>query len=79
MGFGTAAEVTGAALGGVAWGLTGICAGWALTATCEGLFLLPAVLRAIARLLRRSPMSAPSPTEFDSGQPEIGRPDTSRS
>lgn len=45
MGFGTAAEVTGAALGGVLWGLTGICTGWAITASCEAVFLLPAVLR----------------------------------
>ncbi len=44
MAFGTAAEVTGAALGGVLWGLTGICTGWAITASCEAVFLLPAVL-----------------------------------
>jgi O-antigen/teichoic acid export membrane protein len=44
MGFGTAAEVTGAALGGVLWGLTGICTGWAITASCEAVFLFPAVL-----------------------------------
>jgi hypothetical protein len=41
---GTTAEVTGASLGGVFWGLTGICAGWAITASCEAVFLLPAVL-----------------------------------
>jgi O-antigen/teichoic acid export membrane protein len=45
MGLGTTAEVTGAALGGARWGLTGICAGWAITASCEAVFLLPAVLR----------------------------------
>ena len=44
MGFGTTAEVTGAAFGGALWGLTGICAGWAITASCEAVFLLPAVL-----------------------------------
>jgi O-antigen/teichoic acid export membrane protein len=45
MGLGTTAEVSGAALGGAIWGLTGICAGWAITASCEAVFLLPAVLR----------------------------------
>jgi hypothetical protein len=45
MGLGTTAEVSGAALGGALWGLTGICAGWAITASCEAVFLLPAVLR----------------------------------
>ncbi len=45
MAIGTAAEVTGAALGGALWGLTGICAGWAITASCEAVFLLPAVLQ----------------------------------
>ena len=44
MALGTTAEVSGAALGGVFWGLTGICGGWAITASCEALFLLPAVL-----------------------------------
>jgi O-antigen/teichoic acid export membrane protein len=44
MALGTTAEVTGASLGGVFWGLTGICAGWAITASCEAVFLLPAVL-----------------------------------
>jgi O-antigen/teichoic acid export membrane protein len=44
MALGTTAEVSGAALGGALWGLTGICAGWAITASCEAVFLLPAVL-----------------------------------
>src|SRR6202044_3052946 len=44
MGLGTTAEVSGAALGGALWGLTGICAGWAVAASCEAVFLLPAVL-----------------------------------
>ena len=44
MALGTTAEVSGAALGGLLWGLTGICAGWAVAASCEAVFLLPAVL-----------------------------------
>ncbi len=44
MALGTTAEVSGAAVGGVFWGLTGICGGWAITASCEAVFLLPAVL-----------------------------------
>ncbi len=44
MALGTTTEVSGAALGGALWGLTGICAGWAITASCEAVFLLPAVL-----------------------------------
>jgi O-antigen/teichoic acid export membrane protein len=48
---GTLAEIVGSALGGVWWGLTGICVGWAITASCEALFLLPAVLQ----VYRRSP------------------------
>jgi O-antigen/teichoic acid export membrane protein len=45
MAIGTSVEVAGSALGGVLWGLTGICVGWAISASCEALFLLPAVLR----------------------------------
>jgi O-antigen/teichoic acid export membrane protein len=44
MALGTTAEVSGAAVGGLLWGLTGICAGWAVAASCEAVFLLPAVL-----------------------------------
>jgi O-antigen/teichoic acid export membrane protein len=45
MAIGTSVEVAGSALGGVLWGLTGICVGWAISASCEAVFLLPAVLR----------------------------------
>ena len=45
MAIGTSVEVAGSALGGVLWGLTGICVGWAISASCEALFLFPAVLR----------------------------------
>ncbi len=45
MAIGTSVEVAGSAIGGVLWGLTGICVGWAISASCEALFLLPAVLR----------------------------------
>jgi O-antigen/teichoic acid export membrane protein len=44
MALGTTAEVSGAALGGLLWGLTGICAGWAVAASIEAVFLFPAVL-----------------------------------
>ena len=44
MAIGTLAEVMGSALGGALWGLTGICVGWAISASCEALFILPAVL-----------------------------------
>ncbi len=49
MAIGTVAEVLGSALGGVWWGLTGICLGWVISASCEALFLLPAVLRVYRR------------------------------
>jgi O-antigen/teichoic acid export membrane protein len=45
MAIGTSVEVAGSALGGALWGLTGICVGWAVSASCEAMFLLPAVLR----------------------------------
>jgi len=50
MAIGTIAEVAGSMLGGVFWGLTGICAGWAVTASVEAMFLLPAVLRVYQRV-----------------------------
>ena len=46
---GTTAEVGAALLGGVFWGLTGICAGWAVCASVEAMFLLPSVLRVYRR------------------------------
>jgi O-antigen/teichoic acid export membrane protein len=49
MALGTTAEVSGAAVGGLLWGLTGICAGWAVAASCEAVFLLPAVLEVFRR------------------------------
>jgi len=54
MAIGTMAELAGAAVGGVVWGLTGICAGWAVAAGCEALVLLPSVLR----VYRRAPAPA---------------------
>ena len=57
---GTCAEAAGAALGGIYWGMTGLCIGWAATAWCEAIVLLPAVLR----VLRRD-----SPTQPDPGGP----------
>ena len=50
MAIGTMVEVAGSALGGVWWGLTGICVGWVISASCEALFVLPAVLRVCHRV-----------------------------
>ena len=49
MAVGTSAEAAGAALGGIYWGMTGLCIGWAVTATGEALVLLPAVMRVFRR------------------------------
>ena len=58
MAIGTVAEVAGSMLGGVFWGLTGICAGWAVSASVEAMFLLPAVLHVYRR---------PPPVDSDVG------------
>jgi len=60
MAAGTSAEAAGAALGGIYWGMTGLCIGWAVGAWCEAVVLLPAVIR----VYRRDP-----PTEPDPGEP----------
>jgi O-antigen/teichoic acid export membrane protein len=49
MAAGTSAEAAGAALGGIYWGMTGLCAGWAIASACEAVVLLPAVLRVYRR------------------------------
>jgi O-antigen/teichoic acid export membrane protein len=54
---GTCAEAAGAALGGIYWGMTGLCIGWAIGAGCEAVFLLPAVLR----VFHRDPPAEPDP------------------
>jgi len=46
---GTAAEVAGVAVGGVFWGATGLCLGWAIAAACEALVLSPVVIRVYRR------------------------------
>jgi O-antigen/teichoic acid export membrane protein len=51
MAVGSSAEALGAALGGIYWGTTGLCVGWAVAAWCEAAFLLPAVVR----IFRRDP------------------------
>ncbi len=58
MAIGTAAEVAGSMVGGALWGLTGICLGWAIAASCEAMFLLPAVLR----VYRRTPAAVDTDT-----------------
>jgi O-antigen/teichoic acid export membrane protein len=57
MAAGTCAEAVGAALGGIYWGMTGLCLGWAVATTCEALVLLPAVLR----VFNRDPLTEPDP------------------
>jgi O-antigen/teichoic acid export membrane protein len=49
MAAGTCAEAAGAALGGIYWGMTGLCVGWVIGAWCEAVFLLPGVLRVFHR------------------------------
>ena len=46
---GTCAETAGAALGGIYWGMTGLCIGWVIGAGCEAVFLLPAVIQVLRR------------------------------
>jgi O-antigen/teichoic acid export membrane protein len=57
MAAGTSAETVGAALGGIYWGMTGLCLGWAVAASCEAVVLLPAVIR----VFRRDPPVEPDP------------------
>jgi O-antigen/teichoic acid export membrane protein len=54
---GTGAEAAGAALGGIYWGMTGLCVGWAIGAWCEAVVLLPAVIR----VFQRDPPVEPDP------------------
>jgi hypothetical protein len=57
MAAGTCAETAGAALGGIYWGMTGLCLGWAIAASCEAVVLLPPVIRAF----HRDPLVEPDP------------------
>jgi O-antigen/teichoic acid export membrane protein len=57
MGAGTSAEAAGAALGGITWGMTGLCIGWAVAVSCEAVVLLPAVIR----VFRRDPAAETHP------------------
>ena len=57
MAAGTCAEAAGAALGGIYWGMTGLCIGWVVAASCEAVVLLPAVIR----VFRRDPPVEPDP------------------
>ena len=49
MAVGTSVEAAGATLGGIYWGMTGLCIGWAAAATCEAVVLLPTVFRVFHR------------------------------
>ncbi len=60
MAAGTAAETVGAALGGVYWGMTGLCIGWAVAASLEAVVLLPPVLQVFHRDLPAEPEPAAS-------------------
>ena len=55
MAVGTSAEAAGATLGGIYWGMTGLCIGWAIAAWCEAVALLPAVIQVIRRDLPVEP------------------------
>ena len=57
MAAGTCAEAAGAILGGIYWGMTGLCTGWAVAATGEAIVLLPAVIR----VFRRDPLVEADP------------------
>jgi O-antigen/teichoic acid export membrane protein len=60
MAAGTAAEAAGAALGGIYWGMTGLCIGWAVAASVEGVVLLPPVIEVFRRDLPVEPEPAAS-------------------
>ena len=67
MAAGTSAEAAGAALGGIYWGMTGLCIGWIIGAGSEAAFLLPGVLR----VFRGDPAVEPNPggsSERDQGR-----------
>ena len=49
MAAGALLEALGAALGGIYWGMTGLCIGWVVAASCEAVILLPAVTRVFQR------------------------------
>ncbi len=74
MTIGTIAEVGGAAVGGAMFGLTGICAGWAIAASCEALVLLPGVLRVYRRVLPAPPPGEASPAEPSPAEPSPAEP-----
>jgi O-antigen/teichoic acid export membrane protein len=57
MAAGTCAEAAGAALGGISGGMTGLCLGWAVAASCAGVVLLPTVFR----VFHRAPRAEPDP------------------
>jgi O-antigen/teichoic acid export membrane protein len=61
MAAGTCAEAAGAALGGIYWGVTGLCIGWAVGAWCEAVVLLPSVLRVFHQDLSVEPDPGGSP------------------
>src|SRR5260370_12528542 len=49
MAAGTCAEAAGAALGGIYWGVTGLCSGWAVAPPAEAVLVLPPVIRGFPR------------------------------
>ena len=57
MAAGSTAEAVGATLGGIYWGITGICLGWVVASWCEAVVLLPAVIR----VFRRDPKAESAP------------------
>ena len=76
MTIGTIAEVAAAAVGGAMFGLTGICAGWAIAASCEAVVLLPGVLRVYRRVPPPAPLGGAGAAEPGMCQTGSGRPAT---
>ena len=78
MAAGTCAEAVGAALGGVFWGMTGICMGWPIAASLEAVVLLPAVIRVFRGDPRPNQIRMGHPGESAGARSARGRPDAPR-
>ncbi len=62
MALGTSVEAAGSVVGALLGGMTGLCIGWAIAATCEALALSPAVMK----VFRRTAVTA-----SDGGNPSL--------
>jgi O-antigen/teichoic acid export membrane protein len=61
MAAGTSAEAVGAVVGGVLWGMNGLCIGWTVAATCEAIALLPPVMEVYLRAPQEDARHQPQP------------------